>query len=95
MSQKLEDKLQEAAFSQPICQHCKINPKATQPYMERVNIETDDLTEKLLKSVSEKTGVPKECVACIGFINFMKLSKDEQFRLLENEYEWRKKQGLA
>jgi hypothetical protein len=95
LSQTFKAELKEAAFSQPICEHCQVNPKATKPYIKRLDIGMDDLTEKVLKGVSEKTGVPKECVMCISFMRFMELSKEDQLQLLKAEYEWRKKQGLA
>jgi hypothetical protein len=95
MSQKLQTELKKIAFAQPICAHCSVNPKAIKPYMKRVPLDLDDLTEKLLQSESEKTGVPKECIACIGFMSFMKLSTEDQLELLKNEFEWRKKHGYA
>jgi hypothetical protein len=95
MNENLKTELLENAQKQPICQHCNINPEATKPYMKRVDVPMDELTDKVLEKVSAETGVSKVCVLCVSFLQFMKLSREDQLELLKNEMEWRKKHGYA
>jgi hypothetical protein len=92
MSQEPSPKILETDL---LCQHCQINPKATKPYIKRIDLPLDDLTEKVLKAETEKTGLPKECLVCLTIKRFFKMSKKNQLELLKNEYEWRKKHGFA
>jgi hypothetical protein len=94
MNEKLKAEILKEAQKHPFCQHCQINPAATEPYDKRVKIPIDDLTDRLLEKVHAETGASKECVMCVSFMRFMKLSSEGKEMLLKAEYEWRKKQGV-
>jgi hypothetical protein len=95
MDEKLKTEILQEAQKQPICQHCSYNPKAENPIHQRVPIETSELTDRLLDKMCKEIELPKQCVMCIAFMRFLKLSKEEKERLMQVEFEWRKKQGAA
>jgi hypothetical protein len=93
MNENLKTELLQNAQKQPICHHCNFNPDAIEPYDKRVQVPMTELTNKLLEKVSKEVGVPKECVMCVSFLQFMKLSKEDLLQLLKKEYELRKKEA--
>jgi hypothetical protein len=66
------------------CKHCIINPKATEPYVERKNLKLTNLTVELLEQMVKGTDLRKECAICLTIRWFCGHSKENQLKVLRS-----------